>query len=249
MKNTFSLIYARSLNGVIGNNNDLPGWKIPGDLKRFKELTSYGIVVMGYKTFMSLPDNSRPLKDRINVVITTRQGLEDDETQGLYFVNSIDAAKECLDRLLAKEELPVWIIGGASIYKAFEFDATHIYETVLMAYVDGDVEYKHLTRFGQVLESENVVMGEYNGKTCNVHHRVWRAKKFAEMIRPVGKWISFPAPRGPWPQNPKPLFSLDPDAKFEPLPEGAVIRMRFPEKLDGNIEYTILTPVGDDQKE
>jgi dihydrofolate reductase len=172
-----SLIYARSLNGVIGKNNDLPGWKIPGDLKRFKALTAHGVVVMGYKTWLSLPEHTRPLKDRLNIVITTRLGLESDESEGLYFVNSIAEAKERVGQLLAREELPVWIIGGATIYKAFEPLATHIYETVLMAHVDGDVGYQHQTLFGQVLESEEVVSGEYGGRTHNVHHRVWRTKK------------------------------------------------------------------------
>ena len=60
-------IVAQSKNRVIGNNNTIP-WYVPEDLKRFRDLTLHSIVVMGRKTFESLPNG--PLKNRINIVIT-----------------------------------------------------------------------------------------------------------------------------------------------------------------------------------
>lgn len=173
MTASVSLIYARSLNGVIGNQNELPAWKIAGDLARFKELTTGGIVVMGYNTWLSLPQKSRPLKNRINVVLTTRLDIQNDDAENTYFVNSTASARAFVAQLWQKEDLPVWIIGGARIYEQFENYATVIYETVLMAHVDGDAEYRHTRQSHHRLVCENVVPGEYAGKTYNVHHRVW----------------------------------------------------------------------------
>ena len=63
----FELLVAMSENGVIGNENRIP-WHIPEDLIRFKEVTKNSIVIMGRKTFNSLPIG--PLKNRINIVLS-----------------------------------------------------------------------------------------------------------------------------------------------------------------------------------
>ena len=66
------LIYARAANGVIGKDNRLP-WHIPEDMAHFKQLTQGCPVVMGRKTWDSLPPRFRPLPGRTNIVVT-RQG-------------------------------------------------------------------------------------------------------------------------------------------------------------------------------
>ena len=62
-----SLIVAKSENNVIGNKGRIP-WYIPNDLKRFKKLTIGKVVIMGRKTFESLPKEYKPLPDRINSI-------------------------------------------------------------------------------------------------------------------------------------------------------------------------------------
>ena len=57
-------------NGGIGIETGLP-WKLSGDLKHFKQVTSGGIVVMGRKTWESIPENHRPLPNRINIIISS----------------------------------------------------------------------------------------------------------------------------------------------------------------------------------
>ena len=69
---SIKLICAISKNNVIGNENKLP-WSIPGDLKRFKELTSNNWVVMGRKTFDSI---GRPLPNRTNIVLSENKNLK-----------------------------------------------------------------------------------------------------------------------------------------------------------------------------
>ena len=119
------MIFARSANGVIGNNNALP-WHLPEDLAHFKKLTLGCPVIMGRKTWESLPPRFRPLPGRINVVIT-RQA--DWQAAGARSAGSLtDALAIC------QTASDVWIIGGAQIYVqaeplAHRIEVTHIDKT------------------------------------------------------------------------------------------------------------------------
>lgn len=101
------LIYARAANGVIGKDNRLP-WHIPEDMAHFKQLTQGCPVVMGRKTWDSLPPRFRPLPGRTNIVVT-RQG--DWQADGaVRAANLQDALQQ------ATTDQTVWVIGGAQIY-------------------------------------------------------------------------------------------------------------------------------------
>ena len=101
------LIFARARNGVIGANNTLP-WHLPEDLAHFKRHTLGCAVIMGRKTWDSLPAKFKPLPGRTNVVIT-RQG--DWQAPGARTAHSLDEAlAQCADQAHA------WVIGGAQIY-------------------------------------------------------------------------------------------------------------------------------------
>jgi dihydrofolate reductase len=103
-----SIIVAIAKNNAIGKNNDLL-WHIPEDLKRFKQITSGHKIIMGKKTYLSLP--FRPLKNRENIVITD---CPDDVFEGCTVVFSVgEAISKC------SEEEETFIIGGASVYKQF----------------------------------------------------------------------------------------------------------------------------------
>ena len=117
-----NMIFARAANGVIGNNNAMP-WHLPEDLAHFKKLTLGSPVIMGRKTWDSLPAKFRPLPGRMNVVIT-RQA--DWQAPGAQTAGSLpDALKLC------QAASEVWIIGGAQIYAQAEplagrIEVTHI---------------------------------------------------------------------------------------------------------------------------
>ena len=64
-----AIIVAKSKNNVIGSKGSIP-WSVSKDLKYFKELTDSNTVIMGRKTYDSLPENKKPLPNRINIVIT-----------------------------------------------------------------------------------------------------------------------------------------------------------------------------------
>lgn len=105
---SWTLIAAVARNGVIGVNNALP-WHLPEDLKHFRELTRGATVLMGRKTWDSLPSAFRPLPGRRNVVISRQAGLT---LPGAETVSSLPAAQSLL-----KDTGPVFVIGGAELYR------------------------------------------------------------------------------------------------------------------------------------
>lgn len=124
-----NMIFARSANGVIGNNNAMP-WHLPEDLAHFKKLTLGSPVIMGRKTWDSLPTKFRPLPGRTNVVITRQTGWQ---AEGAQTAGSlIDALALCQ---LASD---VWIIGGAQIYAQAEPLASRIEVTHIDKIYQGD---------------------------------------------------------------------------------------------------------------
>ena len=101
------LIYARARNGVIGANNTLP-WHLPEDLAHFKRTTLGQPVIMGRKTWDSLPPKFRPLPGRLNIVVTRQP---DWHAEGALRAGSIDEAMA-----LCPADAQAWVIGGADIY-------------------------------------------------------------------------------------------------------------------------------------
>lgn len=117
----FNLIVAYDSKRGIGKDGDLP-WRLPSDLKRFGNLTKttvspngFNAVIMGRKTYDSLPNKYKPLPNRLNVVIsTTRKDLWPD-SDSIRVANSFDKALEiCKGN---KRVETVWVVGGSEIYK------------------------------------------------------------------------------------------------------------------------------------
>ena len=124
-----NLIYARAANGVIGKNNTMP-WHLPEDLAHFKRLTHGHPVIMGRKTWDSLPPRFRPLPGRTNVVITRQSDWQAD---GAASASSLAAAL-----LLCAQADEVWVIGGAQIYAQAEPFAERIEVTEIAREFEGD---------------------------------------------------------------------------------------------------------------
>jgi dihydrofolate reductase len=124
-----NMIYARAANGVIGCNNAMP-WHLPEDMAHFKRLTHGWPVIMGRKTWDSLPARFRPLPGRTNVVITRQSDWSQDGA--LTAASLADALALCS----FSEE--VWIIGGAQIYAQAEPLAERIEVTEIAQDFAGD---------------------------------------------------------------------------------------------------------------
>ena len=102
-----SLIWAQAANGVIGDAGSIP-WHLPEDLAHFKELTQGGAVIMGRRTWDSLPERFRPLAGRHNIVITRQQD---------WAVEGATVAHTLAGALGAAADASVWIIGGGDVYR------------------------------------------------------------------------------------------------------------------------------------
>lgn len=127
------IIVAISENNAIGKDNKLL-WHISDDLKRFKKLTSGKAVIMGRKTFFSLPNGALP--KRRNIVITD---CKEDCCPGAEKVSSIEEALE-----LVKNEDQIFIIGGGMIYAQFLPLSNKIYLTKVHKNFDGDVFFPEI---------------------------------------------------------------------------------------------------------
>ncbi len=115
------LIVAVSQNGVIGSNGKMP-WHIPADLRRFSELTKgngKNAVIMGRKTWTSLPEKYRPLPGRLNIVLTrtSRSYVGSPFRHGVSGVWQTDSLDSALDKARDEQCEEAWILGGQSIYQ------------------------------------------------------------------------------------------------------------------------------------
>jgi dihydrofolate reductase len=124
------LIFARAANGVIGSNNTLP-WHLPEDMAHFKRCTLGCPVIMGRKTWDSLPPKFRPLPGRLNIVVTRQT---DWLAEGALVAHSIEQA--CA---LCPADSTAWVIGGAEVYAQAMALATAAVVTEIAADFAGDV--------------------------------------------------------------------------------------------------------------
>ncbi|MEJ5029238.1 dihydrofolate reductase [Comamonas sp. MYb69] len=128
------LIFARARNGVIGRDNQLP-WHLPEDMAFFKQKTAGGTVVMGRKTWDSLPPRFRPLPGRDNVVVTRQSGWQPSPVS-----ERVHVAADLEQALSTAQALgqPVWVIGGAQIYAQSLALADEVWVTEIDQDFDGD---------------------------------------------------------------------------------------------------------------
>jgi dihydrofolate reductase len=124
-----NLIFARARNGVIGHNNTLP-WHLPEDLAHFKATTLGQPVIMGRKTWDSLPVKFRPLPGRMNIVVTRQT---DWHSEGAHVVHSVNEALQA-----CPTEAQPWVIGGAELYRLAMPLATRVVVTEIDANYEGD---------------------------------------------------------------------------------------------------------------
>ncbi|MDN4615586.1 dihydrofolate reductase [Leifsonia sp. F6_8S_P_1B] len=124
-----ALIWAQADDRVIGAGGVMP-WHLPEDMRRFRALTSGSPVVMGRRTWESLPERFRPLPGRRNLVVTRQPGWS---SPGAEVVHSVEEA-------LAAEPADgtLWVIGGAELYRQTLPSADRIELTELDLAVPGD---------------------------------------------------------------------------------------------------------------
>lgn len=177
-----SQIAACSSNRVIGRDNRLP-WHLPEDLKYFKEMTAGKIIIMGRKTFESLP---KMLPKRFHIVIS-RQQKAPYENPLLKFVSSLDEAVQFAESLVGtstgrtspqasgattspnSEFLwsdEVFVVGGGEIYKAALPISHRVYLTEIEMKVDGDAFFPELGAAFKLIDKKSSQEGDVKYHFC-----------------------------------------------------------------------------------
>lgn len=150
MKN-WSIIVAIGEQNEIGKDNDLL-WRISADLKRFKAITTGNTIVMGRKTFDSLPKGALP--NRRNIVLS-HQDLKIDNVEVFQDIESIAKATE--------NDEQVFIIGGASLYNSFIDKVKRVFLTKVHSTFEADVFFPKVNwNEWKTVQEENVGIDEKN---------------------------------------------------------------------------------------
>ncbi|MCW9023260.1 MAG: type 3 dihydrofolate reductase [Gammaproteobacteria bacterium] len=148
-----SLIAAMTEERVIGIDNSLP-WKLPNDMKWFRQQTMGKPIIMGRKTFESF--GAKPLPGRTNIIITRDQNYS---AEGCIVAHTIE---EALQSAAAVDE--IMIIGGASFYEQMLPQAQRMYLTFVHTKVEGDAwfpefnlsEWQEVSREDHQIDEKNL---------------------------------------------------------------------------------------------
>nr|WP_298898154.1 dihydrofolate reductase [uncultured Altererythrobacter sp.] len=151
MEEGLFLIYARAANGTIGKDNTLP-WHLPADLKRFKALTMNKPMVMGRKTFESLPGL---LPGRRHIVLTRRESWD---ATGAEVARNVEQALAMARD--GNDSGEIAVVGGAAIYDVFRPLAERIELTQIHAEFDGDTFMKPIGSDWEVTAREDFPVDE-----------------------------------------------------------------------------------------
>ena len=131
-----ALVVARARNGVIGRDGGLP-WRLKSDMAFFKATTMGKPVIMGRKTWDSLP--RKPLPGRLNIVVTRQPGFQ---AEGAEIFSTVVAALDRARQQAMSDRVPeVCVIGGAQIYDETRGIADRLYLTEVDAEPDGDAYF------------------------------------------------------------------------------------------------------------
>lgn len=133
----------------LGNSGDLI-YKIPDDLKRFREMTSGHPVIMGRKTWESLPDAVRPMPGRTNIVVTRQADYPAD---GASVATSVEAALAMVEAAPGSQE--IYVIGGGDLYTAALPYTDRLYLTLVDDERPADTFFPDYSAFTRVIQDES----------------------------------------------------------------------------------------------
>lgn len=144
-----TFVWAEDAHGVIGKEGSLP-WSLPNDMKFFKEVTLSGNILMGRKTFESIPNP--PLPGRKNIVLTRNKHFY---YEGVMVCHS----KEDVLNFSNNSKKPLHIIGGADLFSLFTDEVDQLYRTVIHETFAGDTYMPQIDyeQFELVEEEEGIV--------------------------------------------------------------------------------------------
>lgn len=125
-------------------------WYLPDDMRRFKELTMGHPVIMGRKTWESLPEKFRPLPGRTNIVVTRQTNYK---ANGATVVDSFENARAAAARAPGSDE--IFVIGGGELYAAALPSANRLYLTLVDDDADADIFFPPYEQDFKIISNEN----------------------------------------------------------------------------------------------
>lgn len=162
-------IAAMDKNRVIGLNNSLPWEDVPEDLKHFSRLTKGHTVLMGRKTFDSLPEQFKPLPKRKNIVVTRSPGEQTQVEAVTYIQEPNTFINDCKSGAIPLQSDTLWVIGGAKIYEL----TLPLWDELHLTLIKG--EYMGDTYFPQ-FEEEFELASEEELEPCIFRHYVRKSR-------------------------------------------------------------------------
>ena len=159
-----AIVVAHGANRVIGRDGGLP-WHIPSDLKRFRELTTGGTVVMGRRTYESIPDRFRPLPNRRNIVLSSDPGYRPDGAE--VFPGLAQALEAC--------DHDCWVIGGGVTYEQALPLADRVYATYVDESPAGDAFFPPLGDGWRMVEQSDELVENDHRFSFRTYERAVRA--------------------------------------------------------------------------
>lgn len=178
MTPNLTMLVAMDQERNIGKDNQLP-WRLPSDLKWFKEVTQGGVVIMGRKTFESI---GKPLPDRINIVLS-RQPIPTALINQVIWVSNAMRVLEICEQYLTQYADRLFVIGGGDIYQQFLPYTTKVITTDVQTVVEGDTKFPLLNPIAwtATLGEQNI---EPNVKDQFVYTRThWERKPLTRRFR------------------------------------------------------------------
>lgn len=168
----FTFVWAEDENGLIGREGQLP-WHLPNEMKHFVKVTTGDVVVMGRKTYESIPN--RPLKNRLNIVLTRNKNYEAD---GAIVCHTKEEVMEAVKDV----KKPVHIIGGVSLFEMFLDEVNLLYRTIVYDTFEGDTYMPDLDyKYFRVFYTEHGVVDEKNKHEHQFF--VYERKKLAQPFK------------------------------------------------------------------
>jgi len=157
----YELVVAMSKNGVIGKENKIP-WYLPEDLIRFSKLTKGSIIIMGRKTFESLPNG--PLQNRLHLVLSNTLQNNDwkNANSNVIFVN-LENINSVIEYYI-KDKQKIFIIGGSEIYKLFMRQCNKLHITMIDEIIEGDSYFPY---YSEYLDKCYTPLNNSNGTPSN----------------------------------------------------------------------------------
>lgn len=161
-------VYAEDENHLIGKEDGLP-WRLPADVKFFKDVTMRGDILSGRTTYETIPN--RPLPGRLNIILTSNEDYPEEE--GTLVVNS---KEEFMDYYRSQDE-DIYIIGGGKIFELFEDEVDELYRTIVHDTFEGDVYFPEDFDYSpfELVES---IEGPVDEKNPHPHtYEIWKRKE------------------------------------------------------------------------